>query len=106
MIPCSRTAALLLATAVLALGAFGCGDDDGSSSEVTVPTIEAPTDVTETGATTTAPSGGVTPDDSGGGTGTADPSEEDSATNDKPPRPGSPEEAFEKECEQNPAACG
>lgn len=104
MIACSRLAAALLAAAVLALGALGCGDDD--STEITVPTIEAPTEATE-GDTATEPEGGVTaPGDPGGGSGGVDPSQEDSATNDKPPKPGSPEEAFEKACEQNPAACG
>jgi len=35
-----------------------------------------------------------------------DPEKPDSAKNDKPPEPGSPEEAFEQACEANPAACG
>lgn len=109
----SRRSALLLATSALALGALGfagCGDDESPSDDVTVPTIEAPTDATESvPATTTAPdSGGVSPGSGSGsgGTGTPDPSREDSATNDKPPEPGSPEAAFEKACEANPAACG
>lgn len=102
---------LLLATAAVALGVFGfagCGDDESPSDDVTVPTIEAPTDATESApATTTAPdSGGVSPGGGSGSGGTPDPSQEDSATNDKPPEPGSPAEAFEKACEENPAACG
>lgn len=109
----SRRTTLLIATAAVALGALsfaGCGDDESPSDDITVPTIEAPTDATESApATTTAPdSGGVSPGggSGSGGTGTPDPSQEDSATNDKPPVPGSPEEAFEKACEANPAACG
>ncbi len=107
----------MLASAALAvgtLGVAGCGDDEGDT-EVTIPTIESPTEETDaTAPTTTTPeSGGVTPgDDSGtggtapegsGGTGT---SQEDTATNDTPPAPGSPESAFEEQCKQNPQACG
>ena len=31
---------------------------------------------------------------------------EDSAENDTPPEPGSPEDAFEQECEKHPERCG
>ena len=99
-----RAPAILLATGALSLGALaGCGDDD-EGVEVTVPEISiedttteaAPTETTET----TEPETGGT--DAPG----VDPNQEDSATNDKPPAPGSPEEAFEQACKENPAACG
>jgi hypothetical protein len=48
----------------------------------------------------------VTPTESGGTPTPKPPAKEDSATNDLPPPPGSPQEAFEKACEKNPAACG
>ena len=113
-----RTITLLLVTAALAVGALGCGDDEGSGVDVTIPTIETPTETTESlESTTTAPeSGGVpTEEDSGGtspgsgggsgssgGTGSGS---QDSATNDTPPDSGSPEEAFEQACKQNPEIC-
>lgn len=104
----SRATALLLATAALAFGALvgiGCGDDE---EEVTLPTISVeettgttvPTETTGTATTPTEPQTGGT------GSGNFDPSQEDSATNDKPPKPGSPEAAFEEACKQNPEACG
>lgn len=106
----SRVTALLLATAALAFGALvgiGCGDDD---DEVTLPSIsvEETTGTTVPTETTQQTEGATTPNEPGtGGTGSGnfDPDQEDSATNDKPPKPGSPEAAFEQACEQNPAAC-
>lgn len=103
-----RSTALLLALAALclaALGAVGCGDDEGN--EVTLPTISVEEETTgsapQTDTATTEPAPG---DGGTGGTGPVNPDEPDSPTNDKPPPPGSPEEAFENACEQNPAACG
>ena len=103
-----RTITLLLVTVALAVGALGCGDDEDSGGDVTIPTIETPTETTDSiESTTTAPdSGGVTPEEGTGGTKPGSDSGEDTATSDTPPPPGSPEEAFEKACEQNPAACG
>jgi hypothetical protein len=104
---------LLVALALSVLGAVGCGDDN---DDVTTPTItveeEPTTEETVPAETTTTPEqteaetqtqpqGGGT-----GGSGSYDPGKEDSATNDKPPEPGSPEEAFEQACKENPAACG
>jgi hypothetical protein len=102
-----RAPAILLATGALALGALaGCGDDD-EGIEVTVPEISiedttteaAPTETTETTETTEPETGGT-------GAPGVDPNQEDSAANDKPPAPGSPEEAFEQACKEDPAACG
>jgi hypothetical protein len=101
--PGRRVTALLLALAALSFGAlvgFGCGDDD-SDVDVSVPDIS----VEETIESVPTDSTQSTPTDPGTG-GTVDPNQEDSATNDKPPEPGSPEEAFEQACEENPAACG
>jgi hypothetical protein len=92
-----------MAAGVLALGAAGCGDDEGDDSiSISVPEVTTTESVPET--TTTAPA----PTETTGGTGTKTvaPSEPDSATNDVPPPPGSPQEAFEQACKKNPAACG
>src|SRR5262245_6489919 len=99
-----RAAAALLSVAVVSFGAlvgFGCGDDD-SGDEVTIPEISI-----ETTETTTAPAttGSTSTEPQNGGTG-FDPNQPDSQGNDKPPKPGSPEAAFEEQCKQNPAACG
>ena len=95
---------------VLAVGAAGCGDDDSDAPEPTVPSISVPElETTPEATTTTEPAeteGTTTESGSGGVAKPVDPAKEDSPTNDKPPAPGSPEEAFEKACEQNPAACG
>ena len=102
----ARTAALPLAVAALAFGALvgvGCGGDE---DEVTLPTIsveDTGTSPIETTGTATTP---TEPQTGGTGSGDFDPSQEDSATNDKPPEPGSPEAAFEEACKQNPVACG
>lgn len=100
-----RVTFLLPVLAVMAIGAGGCGDD-GDDVEVTIPTIsiEDETVPTETVAPETTET--TAPETGGTGAPTADPNQEDSETNDKPPAPGSPEEAFEQACEQNPAACG
>ena len=100
-----RATALLAALAILSLGAvvgLGCGDDD--STEVTVPTISV--EQTQSVTDQTTPTESTSTEPQNGGTGTFNPNEPDSATNDKPPPPGSPEEAFENACKQNPAACG
>ena len=102
-----RTTALLAAIAALSLGALagvGCGDDGDDDVDVSVPEISI--ESTTTTPTETTQSTPTDPDGGNGGGGNFDPSQEDSETNDKPPEPGSPEEAFEKACEENPAACG
>lgn len=92
----------------LAIGliAAGCGSDD--SGETTAPSVSIPP-VTAPGVTTsTAPvttSVPATTATAKGGT-TFNPNLPDSETNDIPPAKGSPQEQFEKQCKQNPSACG
>jgi hypothetical protein len=98
---------LALAAVAAGLGAVGCGDDE--SGEETTPSISIPAVTVPTGPTTTAPSSGVAPETttgSGSGGDNYDPAQPDTPENDVPPPPGSPQEAFEQMCEQNPAACG
>jgi hypothetical protein len=97
--------AITLAALAAGLGAVGCGDDD--SGDETTPSISIPSVTAPTAPTTTAPSGGVAPETTtGSGGGRYDPEQPDTPENDVPPPAGSPQEAFEKMCEQNPAACG
>jgi hypothetical protein len=109
---------LALASLVAGLALAGCGDDD-DSAETTPPTVSIPAVTSPIPATTTAPATTTTPTGpTGGGTGGtsapgegsppkgANPKRPDTEANDVPPPPGSPQEAFEKQCEQNPAACG
>jgi hypothetical protein len=101
-------AALLLAGASLGLGA--CGDDEAttptttteSTAETTAPdlTVDPATTTTSTTSTpTTTESTPTTPP-------ALDDGRPDSEKNDLPPKPGTPEAAFEAECEANPEACG
>lgn len=94
----------------LALSAAGCRDDEttvtGSSATtdpapLTIsPTSTAPDDTA--GPTTTSPTTTPTTTDGAPPATTA----EDSEDTDLPPEPGSPEEAFEQECEKHPERCG
>lgn len=109
------TRALAVTTLALGLAIAGCGGDD-SGETTTEPTVSIPPITSPIPATTVAPtttgstSTGTSGNDNGnGGSGPpnrANPNQPDSATNDVPPPPGSPQEAFEKQCEQNPQACG
>jgi hypothetical protein len=104
--------ALALVTFVLCLALAGCGGDDSSETtsvpSVSIPAITSPIPTTPTATapatTTTTPTGSTTT--TGRGNGGVNPSQPDSETNDVPPPPGSPQEKFEKQCQQNPAACG
>ena len=101
-----RPLAALIAALALTLGAAACGDDDEDVTSTTVPEVTIP-DATTSPTETIAPEPTTTEDDGGnGGTPTVDPQAEDSPSNDKPPAPGSPEEAFEKDCQANPGKCG
>jgi hypothetical protein len=101
-----RRLALALVLSALLVGAAGCGDDEEETTpSVTVPaatgtapeTTAAPT-TTEATTTTKPPKTGGTPSYEQG--------KPDTPENDVPPPPGSPQEAFERMCEQNPSACG
>lgn len=119
-----RAAGALLACLVL-LGGFaaaGCGgDDEEASTPSTTPTIEPATPTGPTGAAgeqgedQEPPSddsdvdpedGTVTPPAESESQSTGGSAPVDSAENDIPPEPGSPEAEFEKHCEENPEACG
>ena len=92
-----------LGAIAVAIAVSGCGSDssgDESQPTLSIPTVTAPQLSTTAPATTTAPGTTST------GKGNFNPQEPDSETNDVPPPPGSPQEAFEKQCEQNPQACG
>jgi hypothetical protein len=103
-----RFISVLSATAI-AVAAGGCGSDDSGESTapaVSVPAVTSPLDTTTltAPATTTTAAPPVEATTEGGKT--FDPKLPDTATNDVPPPPGSPQEAFERQCERNPQACG
>jgi hypothetical protein len=98
---------LLPAGVALSLAAAGCGSDSSGETTappVSIPAVTAPQISTATPAPATTPKTGGTAPGKGGRN--YDPNQPDSPTNDVPPPAGSPQEAFEKQCEQNPAACG
>lgn len=121
-----RGALAAVAALTLALGACGGEEEsDPTPAAETVPettaTTTAPTTTTTAPTTTTGQTTTTTGPGSGDGTGgSADPEESvpapgesggtggggDSAGNDRPPESGSPEEAFEQFCDENPRACG
>ena len=102
------TRAFAVTALVLGLAIAGCGGDD--SGETTAPTVSIPAVTSPIPATTTAPAATTTTPTSTtttrGNGDNVNPKQPDSETNDVPPPPGSPQEAFEKQCEQNPQACG
>jgi hypothetical protein len=100
------TRTLAVTALVIGLAIAGCGGDDSGETTppVSIPAITAPIPATTTAAATTSTSTAPTTTSKGGNN--LNPKQPDSATNDVPPPPGSPQEAFEKQCEQNPAACG
>jgi hypothetical protein len=101
-----RRLGLLIAIAI-AIAASGCGSDE--SGQETAPAVSIPEVTSPLETVTTAPGTTATPDTTttpGKGGKTYAPNLPDSETNDVPPPAGSPQEAFEKQCEQNPEACG
>jgi hypothetical protein len=104
-----RRLALALLLPALVLGAAACGDDD---DEETTPSVTAPAATEPAPATTAAPETTTTQPTTTtkppktGGTPSYDPAKPDAPENDVPPPAGSPQEAFERMCERNPAACG
>jgi hypothetical protein len=102
----SRVRVALLAASAIGLIATGCGSD--SSGETTAPSVSIPA-VTSPGISTSTRSVKTTVPDTtvttkGGKT--YNPQAPDSATNNVPPAKGSPQAQFEKQCKENPAACG
>lgn len=112
----ARALASASALAVLAFGSAGCGDDEETTtvppaSTTSSSTTTSSTESTSSSTTTTSSTTSTTPTvtESTGATTTTpevEIEEPDSETNDKPPKPGSPEEAFEQACEADPDACG
>jgi hypothetical protein len=107
------TRGLALITLVVGLALAGCGGDDPRETTTApppaIPAITSPLPAPTTTAPATTTTGSTTTGKGNGGTGApskANPNEPDSATNDVPPPAGSPQEKFEKQCEQNPASCG
>jgi hypothetical protein len=102
------TRAFAVTALVIGLAIAGCGSDD--SGKTTAPTVSIPAITSPIPATTTAPATTTTPTGSTtttrGNGNNVNPKQPDSETNDVPPPRGSPQEAFEKQCEQNPQACG
>jgi hypothetical protein len=105
-----RHLAVLPLALAIGLIATGCGSDDSGQTSTTegvsIPAVTSPigtasssittsTFGTTAGTTVTGPSGK-----------TFNPQAPDSETNDIPPKKGSPQDAFEQQCKQNPAACG
>jgi hypothetical protein len=85
--------------------AAGCGSDssgDTTVHSVSIPAVTAPNLTSTTAESTTTP--GTTATTKGGKT--YNPEAPDSETNDVPPAKGSPQAEFEKQCKQNPSACG
>jgi len=111
----------LLATALVGglLLVAGCGSDGSGETtqpSVSIPAVTSPIPATSTTtpALTTTPTQSTTGTGSGGSGGSppgggppgANPGKPDSETNDLRPPAGSPQDAFEKQCNQNPRACG
>ena len=95
---------LLPLALAIGLVAAGCGSDSSgdttSTPAVSIPAVTAPGISATASQATTVTIGPTT------STKTFNPKAPDSATNDVPPKPGSPQSAFEKQCKQNPSACG
>jgi hypothetical protein len=107
MNPGRRRLALALLLPALVLGAAGCGsDDEETTPSVTVPAAAETAPATTTAPPTTTEATTTTKTGKTGGTPSYDPVKPDTPENDVPPPPGSPQEAFERMCEQNPGACG
>jgi hypothetical protein len=109
--------ALALAFIPIALLASGCGGDsskDASQPAVSIPAVTSPIPATTTTPSTTSTQTGTTSRGSGNGNGNggtgppqrANRGKPDTATNDVPPPPGSPQARFENQCNHNPQACG
>ena len=103
-----------LALTATGLLIVGCGGDDSGQAtapSISIPAVTAPTISTfaQPTTTTTATAKGGSKSFKGSksfnGAQTFRPGAPDSPTNDFPPVPGSPQEAFEKQCQKHPAFC-
>jgi hypothetical protein len=93
-----------LGAIAIVIAVSGCGSDEsgtGGQPTVSIPAVTTPPQFSTTSSVPTTP-----PNTISTGKGKYNPNVPDSETNDVPPPPGSPQEAFEKQCEQNPQACG
>ena len=105
-----RYLAVLPLALAIGLIAAGCGSDSSGETSTTqgvsIPAVTSPIGTGTPSATTstfsTTPGTTVT----GPNGKTFNPQAPDSETNDIPPKKGSPQDAFEQQCKQNPAACG
>lgn len=96
-----------LSAIAVAIAASGCGSDDSGAEvgpTVSIPAVTSPLGTTSTVGSATTTRAQPTATSKGGRT--YDPNQPDSETNDVPPPPRSPQETFEKQCDQNPQACG
>jgi hypothetical protein len=106
-----RCAALAVLGAI-ALGAppAGCGGDEETTTITTEATTSSTTSTSATTSTTTRTDagpeggGGAGGGGSGEGGGSGTP-QVDSEQNDLPPEPNSPQEDYERFCDENPEAC-
>ena len=94
-----RLTSVVFAVAALALGVAACGDDT-EDVDISVPSIEVPSETTPPPSTPTSTTGTTTEPT---GTGTTPP---DSPATDVQPPAGSPQSKFEDFCKKNPGACG
>jgi hypothetical protein len=108
MIGAGRRLAIPLTLLAMTLGAASCGGDEEDTTSVpsiSVSTAEVPS--VPSVRTTTTPLPATTTTRTTTQSGAKKPSAApDSPANDVPPPPGSPDEAFERQCAQDPAACG
>jgi hypothetical protein len=91
--------------AAIGVIATGCGSDssgDTTTHPVSIPAVTAPNLTSTAAQTATTPGTASTPK----GGKTFNPQAPDSATNDIPPKKGSPQAQFEQQCKQSPSACG
>jgi hypothetical protein len=96
-----------IATGLLTSGCGGYGSQETTQPTVSIPPVTSPIPTTgTTGPATTESTATESTTTVGKNRNGADPSKPDSAGNDVPPPAGSPQEAFEKHCQQNPQACG
>jgi hypothetical protein len=107
----ARLSALLLCGLALLVALPACGgdEDDEDSPTIDVPagaSQSVPETATQTQPAPAGAGGGGGGGGAGGGTGAPNPAKPDTAENDLPPPPGSPQEQFEQFCNQNPGACG